>query len=214
MIDLSTKFKGGKVEDLIKAKNVAVRLKKEEVTVKISNLGNLQDCEMIVYTDAAYRNLNNNTDSCGGYIVFIINMKSGMVAPLEWKSGKLKRRVHSTLGAEAQALYNGVDAAVGLKMLLKELYGGKVNMRVRAITDNKSCRDAVYSESEVSERILRGDIAVLKQMIENEVLSEIRWVTGQDMLADLLTKKGVNKVSLLEVLEAGKIRKTTLDLIS
>ena len=214
MIDLSTKFKGGKVEDLIKAKNVAARLKKEEVTVKISNLDDFRSCEMIVYTDAAYRNLNNNTDSCGGYIVFLINMQNGKVAPLEWKSGKLKRRVHSTLGAEAQALYNGVDAAVGLKLLLQEIYGGEVDVKVRAVTDNKSCRDSVYSESEVSERILRGDIAVLKQMIETDVLSEIRWVTGQNMLADLLTKKGVNKISLLEVLEAGKIRDATLELIS
>ena len=214
MIDLSTKFKGGKVDDLIKAKNVAVRLKKEEVTVKISNLDNLQNCEMIVYTDAAYRNLNNNTDSCGGYIVLLVNMKSGKVAPLEWKSGKLKRRVHSTLGAEAQALYNGVDAAIGLKLLLQEIYGGEVNLSVRAVTDNKSVRDAVYSESEVSERILRGDIAVLKQLIETEALAEIRWVTGQNMLADLLTKKGVNKVALLEVLAAGKLRRVTLDLIS
>ena len=213
MIDLSTKFKGGKVDDLIKAKNVAARLKKEDVTVKISNVDNFKDCEMIVYTDAAYRNLNNNTDSCGGYIVFIVNMRNGKVAPLEWKSGKLKRRVHSTLGAEAQALYNGVDAAVGLKLLLQEIYGGKVNLKVRAITDNKSVRDAVYSESEVSERILRGDIAVLKQMIETEVLGEIRWVTGQNMLADLLTKKGVNKMPLLEVLETGKLRRNTLELI-
>ena len=213
MIDLSTKFKGGKVDDLIKAKNVAARLKKEEVTVNISNLGNFNDCEVIVYTDAAYRNLNNNTDSCGGYIVFIMNMKSGKVAPLEWKSGKLKRRVHSTLGAETQALYNGIDAAVGLKLLLKEIYGGQVDIKVKAVTDNKSSRDAVYSESEVSERILRGDIAVLKQLIETEALSEIRWVTGQNMLADLLTKKGVNKWSLLEVLENGRVKPETLELV-
>ncbi len=213
MIDLSTKFKGGKVDDLIKAKNVAARLKKEEVTVKISNLGDFNDCEVVVYTDAAYRNLNNNTDSCGGYIVFIINMKTGKTAPLEWKSGKLKRRVHSTLGAETQALYNGIDAAVGLKRLLQEIYDGKVDIKVKAVTDNKSSRDAVYSESEVSERILRGDIAVLKQMIESGSLAEIRWVTGQNMLADLLTKRGVNKQPLLEVLEHGRVKQETLELI-
>ena len=213
MIDLSTKFKGGKVADLIKAKNVAARLKKEEVSVMISNLGNFNDCEMIVYTDAAYRNLNDNTDSCGGYIVFIVNLKTGKVAPLEWKSGKLKRRVNSTLGAETQALYNGIDAAVGLKMLLSELYGGTVDMKVRAITDNFSARTAVYSESEVGERILRGDIAVLKQMIQDGIVTEIKWVTGENMLADLLTKRGVNKLALLDVLESGRLKPETLQLI-
>ena len=213
MIDLSTKFKGGKVDDLIKAKNVAQRLKKEEVTIKVSNLENFKDCEMIVYTDAAYRNLNQNTDSCGGYIIFIVNLKSGRVAPLEWKSGKLKRRINSTLGAETQALYNGIDAAVGLKLLLQELYGNEINLKVRAVTDNKSARDAVYSESEVAERILRGDIAVLKQMVETEIVTEIRWVTGQNMLADLLTKRGVNKMPLLDVLESGQLSRETLSLI-
>ena len=213
MIDLSTKFKGGKVEDLIKAKNVANRLKKDEVSILISDLENLKDCEMIVYTDAAFRNLNDNTDSCGGYLVVIANMKTGKIAPLEWKSGKLKRRVHSTLGAETQALYNGLDAAVGLKLLLKEMYSGKVDLDVKAVTDNKSARDAIYSESEVTERILRGDIAVIKQMVQNGKVKEIRWVTGENMLADILTKRGVNRISLLETLESGKLTSHALNLI-
>ena len=213
MIDLSTKFKGGKVSDLIKAKNVAARLKKEEVTIQISNLKDFKDCEIIVYTDAAYRNLNDNTDSCGGYIIFIVNLKNGMVAPLEWKSNKLKRRVLSTLGAETQALYNGLDAALGMKLLLKELYGGKVDLKVRAITDNHSARTAIYSESEVTERVLRGDIAVIKQLIETGQVAEVKWVTGKDMLADILTKKGVNRMPLLEVLESGRMNPDTLQLI-
>ncbi|MCP3667894.1 MAG: hypothetical protein GY696_36305, partial [Gammaproteobacteria bacterium] len=183
MIDLSTKFKGGKIEDLIKAKNVANKLKKDEVSILIADLNNLKDCEMIVYTDAAYRNLNDNTDSCGGYLVVIANLKTGKIAPLEWKSGKLKRRVHSTLGAETQALYNGLDAAVGLTLLLKELHDGKVDLDVKAMTDNKSARDAIYSESEVTERILRGDIAVIKQMVQTEKVKEIHWITGENMLA-------------------------------
>ncbi len=213
MIDLSTKFKGGVVDDLIKAKNVAARLKKFEMSIMISNLGNLKDCEIIVYTDAAFRNLNDNTDSCGGYLIFLVNMKTGKVAPLEWKSGKLKRKVHSTLGAETQALYSGLDAAVGLKLLLSELYDGAMNLEVKAITDNLSCRTSIYSESEVTERQLRGDIAVIKQMIETGKVKEIRWVKGEDMLADQLTKRGVNKLPLMEVLQTGQLKSDSLRLI-
>ena len=213
MIDLSTKFKGGVVDDLIKAKNVAARLKKFEMSIMISNLEDLNDCEIIVYTDAAFRNLNDNTDSCGGYLILLVNMKTGKVAPLEWKSGKLKRKVHSTLGAETQALYSGLDAAVGLKLLLSELYDGAMNLEVKAITDNLSCRTSIYSESEVTERQLRGDIAVIKQMIETGKVKEIRWVKGEDMLADQLTKRGVNKLPLMEVLQTGRLNSETLRLI-
>ncbi len=192
---------------------MAARLKKFEMSIMISNLGNLKDCEIIVYTDAAFRNLNDNTDSCGGYLIFLANMKTGKVAPLEWKSGKLKRKVHSTLGAETQALYSGLDAAVGLKLLLSELYDGAMNLEVKAITDNLSCRTSIYSESEVTERQLRGDIAVIKQMIETGKVKEIRWVKGEDMLADQLTKRGVNKLPLMEVLHTGQLKSDSLRLI-
>ena len=174
----------------------------------------MKDCEVIVYTDAAFRNLNENTDSCGSYVILVVNKRNGTCSPVEWKSGKLKRKVHSTLGAETQALYNGIDAALGIKLLIKELYGGAVNLKVRAVTDNKSARDAVYSESEVSERVLRGDIAVIKELINDEKIEEVKWVTGENILADLLTKRGVNKLPLLDVLESGRLQKETLKLIN
>ena len=214
MIDLSTKFKGGKVEDLIRAKNVANRLKKTQVSIKVSNLDRLQDCKIVVYTDAAYRNLNNNTDSCGGFIVFLVNTKNGKCAPIEWKSGKLKRKVHSTLGAETQALNNGLDAAMGTKLLMKEISDGKLDLQVIAITDNMSARTSIYSEAEVGERILRGDIAIIKEMIREERVQEVKWVEGDFMLADLLTKRGVNKLALLDVLQSGNLGRKNLQVVN
>ena len=213
-IDLSTKFKGGKVEDLIAAKNTAIRLKKSSVVVKISNLGSLEDCQVWVYTDAAFRNLNDKTDSCGGYIIFLVNIKNGKCAPLEWKSNKVKRKVHSTLAAETLVLYAGLDAAVAIKLMIQELTGNKLNLAVKAITDNKSARDAVYSESEVSERCLRADVAMIKDMIEDERVLEIKWTKGDDMLADIFTKNGVNKVPLLNVLESGQLPRSALEHIN
>ena len=203
MIDLSTKFKGGKVEDLIAAKNVAIRMKRNTVSVRISDLENLDNCQVWVYTDAAFRNLNDKTDSCGGYIVFIVNIKNGKCAPIEWKSNKVKRKVHSTLAAESLVLYAGLDAAVAVKMMIQEITGK--NLTVKGITDNKSARDSVYSESEVAERCLRADISMIKDMIEDGRVSEIKWIKGDDMLADILTKKGFNKIPLIQVLESGEL---------
>ena len=213
-IELSTKFKGGKVEDLIQAKNVAARLKKLNVTVKTANIGNYNDCQVWVFTDAAFRNLNNSTDSCGGYFMLIVNTKNGNCAPIEWKSGKIKRKVNSTLGAETLSLYSGIDAALAIKMMLKEMTNGEADLIVKAITDNKSAKVAVYSESEVNERMLRADIAMIKDMIEDGRLSEVKWVEGKKMLADILTKKSVNKIPIMEVLENGRIPKDLLQLIN
>ncbi len=87
-------------------KYVAARLKKTSVSIMVSNLDDMKDCEVIVYTDAAFRNLNENTDSCGSYVILVVNKRNGTCSPVEWKSGKFKWKVHSTLGAETQALYN------------------------------------------------------------------------------------------------------------
>ena len=209
-LELSTKFKGGKVEDLARAQSVALKMKKSEVTVKVSNLLSWEDCQIWVFTDAAFRNLNQKVDSAGGYVVFLVNIQTGHSAVIEWKTNKLKRKVHSTLGAETQILYNGIDAALGYKTQIKEMTKGIVDLKVRAITDNMSAKTAVYSESDVSERMLRADIAIIKDMIDDGRVLEVCWVAGKEMLADILTKRGVIKIPMLEALETGKLSENTL----
>ncbi len=213
-IELSTKFKGGLVEDLIQAKNVAARLKKLDVVVTTSNVGRFEECQVWVFTDAAFRNLNNNTDSCGGYFLMIVNIINGLCAPIEWRSGKLKRKVHSTLGAETLSLYSGIDAALAIKNMVKEMTNGVVDLKVKAITDNESARKAIYSESEVGERMLRADIAMIKDMIEDGRLAQVVWVAGKSMLADILTKRSVNKIPILDVLENGRLTREMLNLVN
>ena len=212
-VDLSTNFKGGPLSELVKAQKCAIRMKKDKVAVRISDLENLNDCQIWMFSDAAFRNLNKNTDSCGGFVIFLVNIKNGKSAVIEWKANKLRRKVHSTLGAEAQVLSLGIDAALGVKTQIKEMTNGKIDLKVRAITDNESTRAAIYSESEVQERMLRADIAILKDMIEDGRILEVRWVAGKDMLADVLTKRGVNKAALLDVIQNGKMPQRLLDLI-
>ena len=50
-------------------------------------------------------------------------------------------------------------------------------------------------------------------MIEDGRILEVRWVAGKDMLADLLTKRGVNKAALIDVIQNGKMPQRLLDLI-
>ena len=146
-------------------------------------------------------------------MTFLVNTKNGRSAVLEWKSNKLKRKVLSTLGAETQALSVGLDAALGVKTQIKEMTNGRIDLVIRAITDNKSARDAIYSESVVEERMLRPEIAIIKDMIEEERVLEVRWIEGKDMLADLLTKKGVKSDPLIDVIQTGQMPRRTLDLI-
>ena len=214
MINLSTNFKGGKVSALKQAHSVMKQLKKKPAYIRISNLNNFNDCQIWCYSDAAHRNLNDNTDSAGGYIIFIVNTKNGNCAPLEWRSNKIKRRVVSTLAAELLSLVTAIDAAIGTRDQLCEITGGKVNLKIKAITDNRSARDTIYSEKANDQKRLRAEIAGVKESIEEGLIEEVKWVPGASMLADILTKQGVKSESLMSVLQEGKMGNNLMNAIT
>jgi hypothetical protein len=205
MIHLSTRFKGGRVEDLVAAKKALVNLQRNAAYITISNVQPVQQCEIWCFSDAAFRNLNDGVDSAGGYVVFIVNINNGMCAPIDWKANKIKRKVASTLAAETISLGTALDAAVGIRDMISEVTNGNVVLQIKAIVDNKSCRDAVYSTTSVTERRLRAEIAVIKEYAEEKIISEVKWIRGEHMLADIMTKKGVNSLPLMTVTQKGKI---------
>ena len=103
-----------------------------------------------------------------------MNTKSGLCAPIDWKANKIKRKVASTLAAETISLGTALDAAVGIRDMIVEITGGKVTLQIKALVDNKSCRDAVYSTTSVTERRLRAEIAVIKELEEEKIISEVK----------------------------------------
>ena len=143
--------------------------------------------------------------------MFIVNIKNGNCAPIEWRSNKIKRRVVSTLAAELLSLVSAIDAAIGTRDQLFELTAGKVNLKIKAITDNRSARDTIYSEKANDQKRLRAEIAVVKESIEENIIEEVRWVQGAHMLADILTKHGVKSENLMSVLQEGKMGKNLVN---
>ena len=214
MISLSTHFKGGNVSALKQAHSVVKVLKKMPAYIRISNLGDTNNCELWVFSDAAHRNLNNNTDSAGGYIIFMVNTKNGNCSPIEWRANKIKRKVSSTLAAEMLALSNALEAAIGTRDQIYEISAGKIHLKIKAITDNKSARDTIYSEKANDQKRLRAEIAAIKEMVDKQEIEEVRWVAGQHMLADILTKKGVKRHGLMSVLQSGKMGQELLKVCS
>ena len=205
MISLSTRFKGGNIEDLIAANKALVNLQRNAAFITISNVQPVQQCEIWCFSDAAFRNLNDGVDSAGGYVILVVNTHSGLCAPIDWKANKIKRKVTSTLAAETLSLGAALDAAVGVKDMIAEITNNRVMLQIKAIVDNKSCRDAVYSTTSVTERRLRAEIAVIKEYEEEKIITEVKWIRGQYMLADIMTKKGVNSLPLMSVMQRGKL---------
>ncbi len=205
MIACSTHFKGGTVADLKYAKKTLNMLKQTDAVLRFSKLEKLSESEIWLFTDASYGNLNGGTDSTQGYVLFLVNPKDGKCAPIDWRANKIDRVVTSTLAAEAVRLTRGLDAAVSFKWTLQELLGKEGNLPVRAIIDNKDTFDSVHSTTDVTERKLRREICVVKQMMKAKELEQLIWVRGPFQLADPLTKLGANGDLLNRVMQEGKI---------
>lgn len=114
----------------------------------------------------------------------------GRSCPITWSANKIQRVVRSSLAAETLTM----QESLGDGMYVKEL----------SITDSRSLMNSLSSTSLVSDKMLRIDIASIKQMIErNSVL--IEWTEGKSMIADSLSKRQSSKDLLLRSLCSGHL---------
>ena len=204
MIDASTKMQAGTIADLKGARKTMLKLK-ESAKVRIANLKNFNDTEIWSFTDASFGNLNEGVDSAQGYIMFLVNTKTGDCAPVEWRSNKIQRVTNSTLAAETMSLTTGIDASIATRWFLKEILGEKFDFPITAIVDNRDACESVHSATDVTERRLRREIGMVKQWIEKKEIRKLVWVPGELQAADVLTKKGVNPAKIMLILQTGKI---------
>ena len=95
-----------------------------------------------------------------------------------------------------------VDMAYYLGYILSQvLYNADTNViPIELVVDSYSLYENVYSTKNVTEKRLRIDLAILKQMIHEGDL-KIMWTDSKGQLADVLTKRGVNSFKLMKAFE-------------
>ena len=77
---------------------------------------------------------------------------------------------------------------------------------VDCIIDNYSLFEAIHSTKEiVTEKRLRIDIGVIREMFKKSEISSVKWVEKKYQLADCLTKKGASTSNLFQVFSKGKL---------
>lgn len=75
---------------------------------------------------------------------------------------------------------------------------------IYSYVDNHSLVENVHSTKNVNEKRLRIDLAALKELVQEGCLS-LKWVKSNLQLADCLTKKGVNTLTLLNIMQKGEL---------
>ena len=182
----------------IKNTNKSIRkAKAKEVNIKFNNIGNLNEGEIVCFTDASFRNLKGE-GSQGGHIIFLKGNDN--FSPITWQSKKIKRIVKSTLAAEALALDEAADSCFYLKTILQEITGHK-GYPIILKTDSRNLHDAVHSTKTIEDRRLKVDICSLRQKLGNGEIKTIQWVNKELQIADCLTKLEAPTSKLIEVLQ-------------
>ena len=194
------------------------------------NKVNLANCEIICWGDSAFANAEGEKSQHG--VCFGLVPKGESVAmsqngvltnliPLMGMSGTVKRRVRSTLAAEAYAISEGVEWAQLLRFVMIELATppkqGVSTLRtvertrniypIYCFTDSdnltKSCRQ---DSGGVKDKRLRIVISMLREVLEIEPWVKIVWGPTNRMIADAFTKLDSPLVNLLEgFMQASKV---------
>ena len=203
VIEHSSKFNHATREDLfLVCKSV------KKCKVKIINMFPKLDCSqplsLVLYSDAAFANLPDTVSSTLGYLVFLVDHLGGCCV-INWRSNKIVRKCRSVLTAETMALANGLDDVLYLKAVLLELKVLQSSSPVICYVDSKSLSENIYSTKLVDDRRLRIDMAAIKQLVEDHLVSQVKWCSSDRQLADVLTKRGVNPSNLQNVLESGRL---------
>ena len=162
------------------------------------------------------------TSSQAGYLVFFYDDRmeetedTFPVSIIQWKSYRLKRNTVNTLSAECQALVAGIGEIHWQRFLLLEVLGYRPVLQdweslmqkipFTAVTDSKSLYDTITTTTNAATHIedkrTAIDVTILKADFKR-TRGRIRWIPGEFMLADSLTKK-MNAQGLKRLLVHGK----------
>ena len=204
MIWLSTKLKDGTVADLVQAVKCIRKLKNGASSIKFANLGPSHTWKIVVYSDASHANLED-AGSLGAHIVFIVNSQ-GHVCTINWAATKIKRVVRSSLAAEMLSLQDGLEDAIYIRKIVSTLLNQReVAIPITAYVDNKSVVQSLMSTKLVEDKRLRVDIAAIKQSLCRNEIKDISWISGEDQLANCMTKRGASGQKLIQTLMRGHL---------
>ena len=207
VLELSCDLKKPKVSNLIKANKVLKKVKLNQCNLYFPKLGNLNNINIITYSDASHANLPDGTSSAGGFIIFLQG-ENGNSCPIYWESKKIKRIVRSTLAAETLASSESIETSYYVKNLLIGILNKTENYKdfhIIAHVDNKSLYENVYSTKKVEEKRLRIDLGMITQHIDQGYLT-MKWVETAHQISDSLTKTGADASVIRKFISYGKLK--------
>ena len=203
--NLSTVLNRATLRDAKLTNKIVKKAKQEQVQLKFSKLGNIQDLHLELFSDASLGNVETgiHTKSGLGYFICLANDNLDM-SPLHWKSSVIDKVAEDIKTAETLALEKALDDAIHISNLLTEVYTGeprKNELPIIANIDSNSLLESIYSTKKVKRKTMRVVLSSIQQHLQNKILTEVCHVKSKDNIADVFTKTGVNPDRVLTALK-------------
>ena len=204
--DLTSSLKEKGVDSISLINKTVRKAKKHSSQLLIPNLGKLSELTLKVYCDASFAG-HNSGSSHGGYIIYLAGHNDSYV-PISWQSRRIKRVVKSTLAAETLAMVDAMEAAVYYRRLLLEMLQQEdipSKLPILCQTDNKSLYDSAYTSTQILDKRLRIETAIIREMLEGGLIYQLNWVPTSHQVADSLTKRGVPSHKILDHIGVSRV---------
>ena len=204
---LSTKNKDATFKDVHEANKILRKAQlQENVVLRYPKLGQIKDLKIVAFTDSSYRNSEDKEKSVGGRFIGLCN-SDGDCAPLVWKSKTIQQVCKSVKSAETRSLEKGMEDGIYLARTIQEIYGSQKIIPVVVNTDSKTLYDSLTSTKKVEEKTIRHLVAWMKQQLEEDKsVEKVNWVSADEQIADVFTKKNVRSQQILNVVTSGHLK--------
>ena len=111
-----------------------------------------------------------------GYVVSLSDGE-GNKCPLWWKSRKARRVAKATIEAKALSVGEAIEGVIYFNRLWQEIVGLE-RRKVIVKTDSKTLMRAIKSNTGVSSKRLKIDIAAIKEAVEEGEITNVEWVSS------------------------------------
>ena len=201
---LTTKYGSAIKRDLVKAIKTINRAKQESTELTLPDIGEIDDWILVGVTDASNKTVNN-VFAVGGFVIMLVNKKTSRAAVLTWNSKKIDRVCTSSFAAETLSLEKMAGNMFFVRQILKQMFGAKADsIPGLALTDNQDLYSCVHNLKPCEDKRLLADIISIKQAIaDDKTITELRYISKDEMISDCLTKTGKLGDDLLKVVRTG-----------
>ena len=199
---LANSLKSGNHSVFSFANKLIRKVQNQDTTLNFPSNFDMKTCAVVTFTDASFANLPN-AGSQGSFVSLLID-QNGIYCPVAWQSRKIRRVVKSTLAAECLAAVEAAEISIYIASVLKEILQYSIDTCVYC--DNQNLVKAVHSSTNLEDKRLIIDISILRDMLEQNELTHLKWVPTEHQLANSLTKQGASNKLLLSVFNDNNLR--------